>query len=141
MYATPGEHPYVLPFKLLKDVSDKGPLWDPALNNYAYHFDYKLERHGWMDEESAGADSDKRRPSLVPAAKNPRAPTSWFHFNGYWGDRLYTLADIRQWRLFGQYHYVTGPSGPKFKQLGRSKMCQRRKCRILYKLDPKGTWY
>lgn len=139
MYATPGEHPYVLPFKMLKDVSDKGPLWDPALNNYAYHYDYKLARHTWMDEESV--ETEKRAQSLVPASKNPDAPTSWFHFHGYWGDRLYTLADIRQWRLFGQYHYVTGPSGPKFKQLGRSKVCQRSQCRILYKLDPKGTWY
>lgn len=138
MYATPGDHPYVLPFKMLKDVSDKGPLWDPALNNYAYHYNYKLEKHTQLDEEIIQA---KHTPSLVPAAKNPDAPTSWFHYNGYWGDRLYTLADIRQWRLFGQYHYVTGPTGPKFKQLNRFKMCQRVQCQILYKLDPKGTWY
>ncbi|KAG6008684.1 hypothetical protein E4U21_004039 [Claviceps maximensis] len=156
MYATPGEHPYVLPFKMLKDVSDKGPLWDPALNNYAYHYNYKLENNTKLDEEAdaaaagAGADAsplfvsaspEKKPPSLVPAAKNPDAPTSWFHYDGYWGDRLYTLADMRQWRLFGQYHYVTGPSGPKFKQLGRSSVCQRFHCRILYKLDPGGTWY
>ncbi|KAK6607731.1 vacuolar protein sorting-associated protein [Botrytis cinerea] len=31
MYATPGTHPYVLPFKLLADVTDKGPIWDPSL--------------------------------------------------------------------------------------------------------------
>ncbi|KAK2603684.1 Vacuolar protein sorting-associated protein 62 [Conoideocrella luteorostrata] len=139
MYATPGDHPYVLPFKMLKDVSDKGPLWDPALNNYAYHYNYKLEKHTELDEEAV--DAQNRPPSLVPAAKNPHAPTSWFHYNGYWGDRLYTLADMRQWRLFGQYHYVTGPTGPKFKRLGRSKMCQASRCRILYKLDPKQTWY
>lgn len=139
MYATPGDHPYVLPFKLLKDVSDRGPLWDPALNNYAYHYNYKLEKHTEMDEESI--EGHKRTPSLVPASSNPHAPTGWFHYDGYWGDRLYTLADIRQWRLFGQYHYVTGPSGPKYKQLDRSKVCQRPQCRILYKLDPKGTWY
>ncbi|KAG6008933.1 hypothetical protein E4U43_000084 [Claviceps pusilla] len=154
MYATLGEHPYVLPFKMLKDVSDKGPLWDPALNNYAYHYNYKLENHTQRDEEADAADdgtrartssragrAEKKPPSLVPAAKNPDAPTSWFHYDGYWGDRLYTLADMRQWRLFGQYHYVTGPSGPKFKQLSRSVMCQRIHCRILYKLDPRGTWY
>ncbi|KAG5952958.1 hypothetical protein E4U53_007348 [Claviceps sorghi] len=155
MYATPGEHPYVLPFKMLKDVTDKGPLWDPALNNYAYHYNYKLENHTRLDDEdadAADADADadadasgpaaeEKPPSLVPAAKNPDAPTSWFHYDGYWGDRLYTLADMRQWRLFGQYHYVTGPSGPKFKQLSRSEMCQRIRCRILYKLDPRGTWY
>ncbi|KAG6058454.1 hypothetical protein E4U32_004607 [Claviceps aff. humidiphila group G2b] len=148
MYATPGEHPYVLPFKMLKDVSDKGPLWDPALNNYAYHYDYTLENNTRLDEDpgdavaaAAAIAAAENPPSLVPAAKNPDAPTSWFHFEGYWGDRLYTLADMRQWRLFGQYHYVTGPSGPKSKRLSRAQMCQRRQCRILYKLDPKGTWY
>ncbi|KLU92713.1 hypothetical protein MAPG_11700, partial [Magnaporthiopsis poae ATCC 64411] len=36
MYATPGDHPYVLPFGMLKDVTDKGPLWDPAKNAWAY---------------------------------------------------------------------------------------------------------
>jgi hypothetical protein len=140
MYATPGDHPYVLPFKMLKDVSDRGPLWDPALNNYAYHYNYKLGKHTEMDEESVD-DDGKKPPSLVPASSNPHAPTAWFHYDGYWGDRLYTLADFRQWRLFGQYHYVTGPTGPKYKQLDRSKVCQTIQCRILYKLDPKGTWY
>ncbi|KAM5352534.1 hypothetical protein ACJ41O_005256 [Fusarium nematophilum] len=134
MYALPGTHAYILPFKLLKDVTDKGPLWDPALNNYAYHYDYTKEYQEDTDE--------LREPqSLVPAASNPHAPTSWFHFRGRWGDEVYSLADPRQWRFFGQYHYVTGPDGPKFKNLDRGKMCQTRKCKILYKLDPKGTWY
>ncbi|KAJ6440312.1 vacuolar protein sorting-associated protein [Purpureocillium lavendulum] len=142
MYPLPGEHPYVLPFRMLKDVTDKGPLWDPALNNYAYHYDYTKEnrwdtRDPWDDKVSRVGKAE----SLVPAASNPDAPTSWFHYRGRWGDEVYTLADIRQWRLFGQYHYVTGPSGPKFKHLDRSKLCQSRRCRILYKIDPKRTWY
>lgn len=140
MYATSGDHPYVLPFRLLKDVTDKGPLWDPSLNNYAYHYDYTLGTD--VDAPEDEAIHEKRAaPSLVPASTNPHAPTSWFHFNGAWGDELYSLADFRQWRLFGQYHYVTGPWGPKYKQLDRAKVCQRTQCRILYKLDPKGTWY
>ncbi|KAM0555006.1 hypothetical protein ACHAPJ_006354 [Fusarium lateritium] len=134
MYALPGTHAYILPFKLLKDVTDKGPLWDPSLNNYAYHYDYTKEHK--HDPE------DLHEPqSLVPAASNPHAPTSWFHFRGRWGDEVYSLADPRQWRFFGQYHYVTGPDGPRFKTLNRGKMCQTRKCRILYNLDPKNTWY
>ncbi|RCI09273.1 hypothetical protein L249_1511 [Ophiocordyceps polyrhachis-furcata BCC 54312] len=127
MYALPGDHPYVLPFGLLKDVTDRGPLWDPALNNLAYHYDYT------RDDDQA----------LDPATSNPSAPTSWFHFAGRWGDAVYPLADGRQWRLFGQYHYVTGPSGPKFKHLHRSRLCsaEGKMCRLLYQLDPKGTWY
>ncbi|RDA85831.1 hypothetical protein CP532_5755 [Ophiocordyceps camponoti-leonardi (nom. inval.)] len=131
MYALPGDHAYVLPFGLLKDVTDRGPLWDPSLNKLAYHYDYSLP-----DEEY--------RRSLVPASSNPYAPTAWFHFAGRWGDAVYPLADRRQWRLFGQYHYVTGPSGPKFKHLDRSRLCsaeRRKSCRLLYELDPKGTWY
>lgn len=134
MYALPGTHPYILPFSILKDVTDKGPLWDPALNNYAYHYDYTKE-YGW------GHESLREPQSLVPAASNPQAPTSWFHFRGRWGDEVYSLADPRQWRFFGQYHYVTGPDGPKFKRLQRSKICQSKRCRISYELDPKGTWY
>ena len=142
MYPLPGEHPYVLPFRMLKDVTDKGPIWDPSLNNSAYHYDYTKEnrwdtRDPWDDKVSRVGKTE----SLVPAASNPDAPTSWFHYRGRWGDEVYTLADIRQWRLFGQYHYVTGPSGPKFKHLDRSKLCQSYRCRILYKIDPKRTWY
>lgn len=137
MYALPGTHPYILPFHLLKDETDKGPLWDPALNNYAYHYDYTLESPKEDDELGA-----LRKPeSLIPAASNPNAPTSWFHFEGRWGDRVYALADIRQWRFFGQYHYVSGPRGPKFKRLGRSKICQTERCRLKHEMDPKGTWY
>ncbi|KJR85063.1 vacuolar sorting-associated protein [Sporothrix schenckii 1099-18] len=179
MYALPGTHPYVLPFKMLRDETDKGPLWDPALNNLAYHYDYVLDREqgdaGSHDPENEEDDDDdvvdedgrasasssasksslkKKKDktpggpwvpptSLTPASTNPDAPTSWFHFRGLWGDALYELGDPRQWRLFGQYHYTEGPAGPKFKNLGREKVCQAERCRILYSLDAgkKASWY
>ncbi|KAH7325920.1 hypothetical protein B0I35DRAFT_421487 [Stachybotrys elegans] len=137
MYALPGTHPYILPFRLLKDETDKGPIWDPSLNNYAYHYDYTME--GFLPDDPDEVDSTVE--SLVPASKNPNAPTSWFHYAGRWGDEVYSLADMRQWRFFGQYHYVSGPFGPKFKRLDRTKVCHRTACRILDALDPKGTWY
>lgn len=176
MYAFPGPHAYVLPFKMLKDDTDRGPLWDPSLNNYAYFYDYKdsppppeedegsaQDDHG-VDEStpypvnltaieahanrSAASLLDKRGEvvapvSLVPASSNPDAPTSWFHFEGPWGDELYSLGDERQWRLFGQYHYVSGPMGPKFKRLGRQTVCQKDKCRILYSIEEgkKSSWH
>jgi hypothetical protein len=143
MYPLPGPHPYIIPFGLLKDVTDRGPLWDPSLNKYAYHYDYTLDTgHGGdSDQDAPGREQRPDPDSLVPAAENPSAPTSWFHFAGRWGDEVYSLADPRQWRLFGQYHYVTGPDGPKFKSLNRSKLCQLDNCRIAYELDPRGTWY
>lgn len=177
MYAFPGPHAYVLPFHMLKDETDRGPLWDPSLNNYAYFYDYTEAPP--PPEEDEGSDQDEVHPeessaypfnttmleaaaahkangttnkrrdeeqepiSLVPASSNPNAPTSWFHFAGPWGDELYSLGDTRQWRLFGQYHYVTGPMGPKFKRLGRQTVCQSTKCRILYSIEEgkKSSWH
>lgn len=175
MYAFPGPHAYVLPFKMLKDETDRGPLWDPSLNNYAYFYDYTEAPP--PPEEDEGSEQDQVSPeessaypfnttileshadanatvgrrsggivdnhSLVPASSNPNAPTSWFHFAGPWGDELYSLGDQRQWRLFGQYHYVTGPMGPKFKRLGRQTVCQSTKCRILHSIEEgkKRTWH
>ncbi|KAI0201921.1 vacuolar sorting-associated protein [Astrocystis sublimbata] len=126
MYAMPGKHPYVLPFEILKDLTDRGPLWDPSLNFRSYWYDYSAP-------EGEG---------LEPTQENPEAPTGWFHFRGRWGDKLYGLDDERQWRLFGQYHYVTGPQGPKFKNLGRRKVCQSSKCRIIHSIaeGQKGSW-
>ncbi|KAF2421831.1 hypothetical protein EJ08DRAFT_665033 [Tothia fuscella] len=105
MYADAGVHTYVLPFGLLHDITDRGPLWDPALNLYSYTYDYK---------------NDTLRSSQL----NPKAPTSWFYFWGHWGDKFYPLNDPRQYRFVGQYHYVNGPLGPRFKRLGRKKICQ-----------------
>jgi hypothetical protein len=137
MYASPGMHPYVLPFKMLKDITDKGPLWDPSLNNYAYWYDYEVNR----DEERNS--TVREQTSLTPAASNPDLPTSWFHFEGPWGDDIYPLSDRRQWRLFGEYHYITGPLGPKAKFLERRKVCQTEKCTIVDSIEAgkKSAWY
>ncbi|KAK4221511.1 hypothetical protein QBC38DRAFT_125679 [Podospora fimiseda] len=138
MYANEGLHPYVLPFKMLKDVTDKGPLWDPALNNLAYWYDYEMDH-----EEEKTLMKGEDRESLTPANSNPDAPTSWFHFQGFWGDDVYPLSDKRQWRLFGEYHYITGPLGPKWKYLERSKVCQTEKCTIVDSIEAgkKSAWY
>ncbi|KAI9707506.1 MAG: Vacuolar protein sorting-associated protein 62 [Candelina mexicana] len=105
MYATSGRHTYILPFGLLHDQTDRGPLWDPLLNAHTYTYDYL---------------SDTLRSSNI----TPLAPTNWFYFAGHWGDKFYPLNDKRQYRFAGQYHYVNGPLGPRFKNLGRKKVCQ-----------------
>ena len=137
MYAFPGDHPYVLPFSMLKDETDRGPLWDPAKNTYSYTYDYVADKKYGQDKREAN------RTSLQPTAENPEAPTSWFHFGGPWGDETYALSDARQWRLFGQYHYITGPQGPKFKSLDRRNVCQTEKCTILHTIEAgkKAAWY
>ena len=105
MYGTAGTHSYVLPFGILYDITDKGPLWDPILNMYSYTYDYV---------------KDVLRSSTL----NPQAPTSWFYFWGHWGDKFYPLSDPRQYQFAGQYHYVNGPLGPRFKRLERKHICQ-----------------
>lgn len=161
MYAMPGKHPYILPFGLLADVTDKGPLWDPALNYIAYHYnttithdvDAKFTPDPILETQLSDIPSALGLPepddtvgtlqeeAFVPAANNPDAPTSWFWFNGHWGDKFYELGDERQWRFVGQYHYVNGPLGPRFKNLGRSKVCQSGlTCRILDSIKDGGSW-
>ncbi|KAJ5150928.1 uncharacterized protein N7482_010180, partial [Penicillium canariense] len=105
MYAHTGVHEYILPWGLLHDLTDRGPLWDPLLNVKGYTYDY---------------DTDFLRASTF----TPDAPTEWFYFKGHWGDKFYPLGDPRQYRFAGQYHYVNGPIGPRFKHLNRRKVCQ-----------------
>ncbi|KAM3075402.1 Vacuolar protein sorting-associated protein 62 [Clarireedia jacksonii] len=124
MYATPGAHPYVLPFGILADVTDKGPLWDPVLNYRAYFFNTSLTHDVDARLTASNLPADTMADTFAPAAQNPHAPTSWFWYNGHWGDKFYELSDWRQWRFVGQYHYVNGPVGPRFKNLGRSRVCQ-----------------
>ena len=104
MYATPGLHPYVLPWGILHDQTDRGPLWDPALNAHSYTYDFRKDHF--------------RASNFTPSS-----PTGWLHFAGHWGDKYYPLGDKRQYRFAGQYHYVNGPLGPRFKNLGRKKIC------------------
>ena len=123
-YATPGLHPYILPLGLLHDETDKGPLWDPAMNCLKYTYNVKND-------------------TLTPDVRTLDAPTEWFFFNGHWGDKLYPLNDRRQYEFAGQYHYVTGPLGPRFKHLGRRKVCQgpyKNRCDVRQWLDTKGEY-
>ncbi|OJJ43297.1 hypothetical protein ASPZODRAFT_74659, partial [Penicilliopsis zonata CBS 506.65] len=105
MYAMPGTHSYILPWGLLHDQTDRGPLWDPLLNSQSYTYDTVTE-------------------TLRASTFTPHAPTEWFFFNGHWGDKFYPLGDRRQYRFAGQYHYVNGPLGPQHKHLDRGHVCQ-----------------
>ncbi|KAI9675161.1 MAG: Vacuolar protein sorting-associated protein 62 [Trizodia sp. TS-e1964] len=105
MYATPGIQSYVLPFGLLHDQTDRGPLWDPLLNSHTYTY-------------------DNHTGVLRASDLTPDSPTEWFYFTGHWGDKVYPLSDRRQYEFAGQYHYGSGPTGPRAKNLGRVNVCQ-----------------
>ncbi len=111
MYPTPGLHPYILPYGILHDQTDRGPLWDPTLNLHSYTWN--------MEDKKVRAST-----------RNPKLATNWFDFAGHWGDKYYPLSDPRQYRFAGQYHYVNGPTGPRWKNLARSGVCLNQKCRV-----------
>ncbi|TVY46720.1 Vacuolar protein sorting-associated protein [Lachnellula occidentalis] len=136
MYATPGKHPYVLPFGVLADVTDKGPLWDPALNYVAYHYNTSITHDQDAKSMPNSLSISQMKDVLQPASCNPKAPMGWWWYKGHWGDKFYELGDFRQWRFVGQYHYVNGPYGPRYKNLGRSKPCQSGdRCTILESIE------
>ncbi|KAH6661725.1 vacuolar protein sorting-associated protein [Verticillium dahliae] len=111
MYAQPGFHPYILPFKLLKDVTDRGPLWDPAKNTYSYWYDYERDVDDGLDVD---ADVD--------------------------GEVEYLLSRKRCQRFFVDAHRRESRR-PRPVRLGREKLCITNRCRILDRLKPGQTWY
>ncbi|KAL9083552.1 MAG: hypothetical protein Q9165_008477 [Trypethelium subeluteriae] len=154
MYATPGTHAYILPWGLLHDETDRGPLWDPTLNLYSYTYELPSKPFASSDTnsilhdptldsniptalpsdlahpadatlaQSEDASAQIRRPILRASSRTPHAPLEWFLFRGHWGDKVYPLSDERQYRFAGQYHYVSGPIGPWAKRLDRTTICQ-----------------
>lgn len=144
MYATPGKHPYIVPFGILKDVTDRGPLWDPAMNFHSYHFDNAGTRGEDRGPRRRSIISSNKKTrvhddfkSLTPTTYTPDSPTSWFHFSGHWGGKLLPASDKRQYAVFSEHAYVNGPPGPKYKALGRKHTCLRRGgCPILTSTAP-----
>lgn len=70
--------------------------------------------------------------TLIPTTENPDAPTSWFYYNGRWGDKEYAPSDRRQYHapIVGEKKFVDGPHGPRYKGLGRLDVCPRDRCKL-----------
>ncbi|KAF1366085.1 hypothetical protein EJ07DRAFT_161129 [Lizonia empirigonia] len=105
-YAIPGTHahgiPNVdLPGGALEDYADKGRRWDARGSSWVYAFDAESGKF------TAYGD----------------APVAWLGFEGRWGDQEYPKSDRRQVDLFGQKKFVSGPTGPRDKQLNRKDVC------------------
>jgi hypothetical protein len=127
MYPTPGIQDYVLPFRILRDQTDKGPLWDPTLNIYSYHYNTTAASG---TDQTIRSLPDQQANTLTPSTLTPSAPTSWFYYGGHWGDKYYPRSDHRQYQLGTEKAYVSGPAGPRFKSLGRRTVCPRDNCVI-----------
>ena len=114
-YVSVGQHPHDLPYAILSDFTDRGPLWDPTRNYLGYTY-----------------NGDK----VFPATNNTNAHHTgrekryhnWLGFCGHWGDKQLEDNDNRQHYLFiGGYKYIDGPHGPLMKNLLRTKPCERHK--------------
>jgi len=113
-YATEGKHDHTipdlnLPNGLIVDITSKGTLWDPTLNSYFYSYDLN----------STAEEEDGSRFQSIN-----ESPISAMEFRGKWGDQQYPPDDPRQPDpFFGFVKYVSGPTGPGDKGLGREKVC------------------
>lgn len=114
-YVSVGTHPHDLPYQILCDFTDRGPLWNPTKNYLGYTYDGS---------------------SVYPAEKNsnPRHTGreldygNWLAFTGHWGDKQLNSSDPRQSHsLIGGYKYLDGPRGPLKKNLLRIIPCERHK--------------
>ncbi|AET37472.1 uncharacterized protein Ecym_1225 [Eremothecium cymbalariae DBVPG len=106
-YPSIGQYAHDIPFFFspLSDFTDRGTLWDPAMNFYAYTYNGSTATpHG---------DTEKR------------IGTDWLYFQGHWGDKKYPWNDKRQRWFFMQWKFIEGPVGPLCKNLERETVCQK----------------
>lgn len=92
---------------LLTDYTDNGALYDPTASAYYYNFDITSLKFSAYDS----------------------SPVNWLSYEGHWGDQQLRDGTPGQKFLFGNAKYSSGPNGPKFKDLDRSKVCPK-------KMDP-----
>ncbi|GEQ67080.1 hypothetical protein JCM33374_g743 [Metschnikowia sp. JCM 33374] len=114
-YVSVGTHPHDLPYQILCDFTDRGPLWNPTKNYLAYTYDgnfvYPAERNA--NPKHTGRELDYG---------------NWLTFTGHWGDKQLESSDPRQTHsLIGGYKYIDGPRGPLKKNLLRIIPCERHK--------------
>jgi len=111
-YATSGDHDYTLPLGLLKDQTNKGPIWDVTKNF-----------RGFWYTPSSGAISiapGAASGGLVQSSEG----TSWLNFGGPWGDQKWPTNKFGQYCIGDECHISDGPTGPLSKNLGRTVPCQ-----------------
>ena len=114
-YVSVGQHPHDLPYGILSDFTDRGPLWNPTKNYLAYSYD------GVFVYPAENNTNSRHRGREVEYG-------NWLSFTGHWGDQKLPDDDPRQKHLFiGGYKYINGPSGPLMKNLVRLKTCERHK--------------
>lgn len=114
-YVSVGTHPHDLPYQILCDFTDRGPLWNPTRNYLGYSYDGKFV---YPTEKNTNSKHVGREVAYG----------DWLTFSGHWGDRQLKSKDSRQRHsLVGGYKYIDGPRGPLKKNLLRLIPCERNK--------------
>lgn len=109
-YGTVGQHSHDIPYYMLSDFTDRGPLWDPAQNYLAYTYN-------GLNVTYANGSTPGREERYG----------NWLEFLGHWGDKKLVPNDIRQKYSPFEWKYIDGPLGPLTKNLMRDGVCQRSK--------------
>lgn len=114
-YVSVGTHPHDLPYEILCDFTDRGPLWDPTRNYLGYSYDGKFV---YPTENNTNAKHVGREATYG----------NWLTFTGHWGDKQIPDNDPRQrYSFIGGHKYIDGPRGPLKKNLLRIIPCERHK--------------
>lgn len=114
-YVSVGTHPHDLPYEILCDFTDRGPLWNPTKNYLGYTYDGKFV---------SPATSNTNKQHVGRELKYG----DWLTFTGHWGDQQLPSSDPRQrYSFIGGYKYIDGPRGPLKKNLLRIIPCERHK--------------
>ncbi|GME89638.1 unnamed protein product [[Candida] boidinii] len=111
-YASVGQHSHDLPYSILSDFTDRGPLWDPSQNYLAYTYDAEISQITFAN-------------GSVPFRESEYG--YWLKYRGAWGDKKLDPSDPRQHWSPWEYKYIDGPTGPITKHLTRVSPCQRAK--------------
>ncbi len=95
--------------EVLVDYCDEGPVWDPILSAYFFQYD------------PATGNVTRLGPSGESTAIDATDMTSFFYFNGIWGDLKYPDSHPEQKTVpyFGLKRFTSGPTGPAHKHLVR----------------------
>ncbi|KAH8819148.1 hypothetical protein F5884DRAFT_4217 [Xylogone sp. PMI_703] len=118
-YATAGDQDYEGGFLAIFGIFDKtsqGLVWDVTLNYRGFTFDTATSTF----TSASGVD--------IGGSEQGPEGTSWLNWLGIWGDQQYPDSDSRQNCDFeditNECTYVSGPTGPLAKNLGRTALCE-----------------
>ncbi|KAI0206783.1 hypothetical protein F4808DRAFT_7176 [Astrocystis sublimbata] len=123
-YATAGKQEYTIAAGIVADTTDAGTPWDMTKNYRGYWYDTSNGKFTVAGGASTGGSAEAGET------------TDWLLWQGAWGDQQYPNSYPGQYCIFSECHFVSGPTGPVAKNLGRTTVCQNDdKCTIFQDIN------